>query len=207
MLDVLKRLPLIERLRRAVRHDVDQAVKPLRKELRQLSRQVEQLEAALNEAAARAARGDRHASQIKWTLMADAVQQPSIGALDDILDEQRIAAHVRHAIAAAPMMRDPFDHIVVERILPDDVYQLLLQAIPPTMFFTDADPVKQDLRVPIEQAEQMYLALKKRRVPAMFIRYPDTYHGGWTPWNTVHRYHYELKWWEKYLGAKTAAGQ
>lgn len=57
-----------------------------------------------------------------------------------------------------------------------------------------------DLRVPIEQAEQMYTALKKRRVPAMMIRYPDSYHGGWTPWNTVHRYYQELKWWDRYLG-------
>lgn len=56
-----------------------------------------------------------------------------------------------------------------------------------------------DLRVPIEQAEQMYTALKKRRVPAMFIRYPDSYHGGWTPWNTVHRYYQELKWWDERL--------
>jgi dipeptidyl aminopeptidase/acylaminoacyl peptidase len=59
-----------------------------------------------------------------------------------------------------------------------------------------------DLRVPIEQAEQMYVALKKRRVPAKFIRYPDSYHGGWTPWNTVHRYHQEMKWWEQYLNGK-----
>lgn len=57
-----------------------------------------------------------------------------------------------------------------------------------------------DLRVPIEQAEQMYTALKKRQVPAMMIRYPDSYHGGWTPWNTVHRYYQELKWWDRYLG-------
>lgn len=56
-----------------------------------------------------------------------------------------------------------------------------------------------DLRVPAEQAEQMYMALKKRKVPAMFIRYPDSYHGGWTPWNTVHRMHEELKWWDKHL--------
>ena len=56
-----------------------------------------------------------------------------------------------------------------------------------------------DLRVPIEQAEQMYTALKKRRVEAAFIRYPDSYHGGWTPWNTVHRFFYELKWWESHL--------
>lgn len=64
-----------------------------------------------------------------------------------------------------------------------------------------------DIRVPIEQAEQMYMALKKRRVPAKFIRYPDSYHGGWTPWNTVHRYYQEMKWWEQYLNRKQNAAQ
>jgi dipeptidyl aminopeptidase/acylaminoacyl peptidase len=59
-----------------------------------------------------------------------------------------------------------------------------------------------DLRVPIEEAEQMYTALKKRRVPAKFVRYPDSYHGGWTVWNTVHRYDQELKWWGQYLGTR-----
>jgi dipeptidyl aminopeptidase/acylaminoacyl peptidase len=58
-----------------------------------------------------------------------------------------------------------------------------------------------DLRVPIEQGEQMYTALRKQKVPAKFIRYPDSYHGGWTPWNTVHRYQHELEWWKKYLSA------
>ena len=56
-----------------------------------------------------------------------------------------------------------------------------------------------DYRVPIEEAEQMYVALKKRRVPAKFIRYPESYHGGWTPWRQVHVYYSELKWWERYL--------
>jgi dipeptidyl aminopeptidase/acylaminoacyl peptidase len=64
-----------------------------------------------------------------------------------------------------------------------------------------------DFRVPIEQGEQMYLALKKRRVPASFIRYPDTYHGNWTPWNTVHRYYHELRWWEKWLGGENATDE
>lgn len=64
-----------------------------------------------------------------------------------------------------------------------------------------------DARVPIEQAEQMYLALKKRRVPARFIRYPDMYHGNWAPWNTVHRYAHELQWWDQYLGRRTKATQ
>ena len=59
-----------------------------------------------------------------------------------------------------------------------------------------------DLRVPIEQGEQMYTALKKRKVPARMVRYPDSYHGGWSPWNTVHRYWQELLWWDQWLSGK-----
>jgi len=56
-----------------------------------------------------------------------------------------------------------------------------------------------DHRVPIEQAEQMYLALQKQGVPARFIRYPDSYHGGWAPWRLVHRYWASLGWWRGWL--------
>ncbi len=56
-----------------------------------------------------------------------------------------------------------------------------------------------DRRVPIEEAEQMYTALKKRHVAAKFIRYPGNFHGGWPPWDMVHRYYYELQWWRQYL--------
>ncbi len=57
-----------------------------------------------------------------------------------------------------------------------------------------------DMRVPIEEAEQMYTALKKQRVPAKFIRYPGNYHGGWPPWDMVHRYYNETQWFRQYLG-------
>jgi dipeptidyl aminopeptidase/acylaminoacyl peptidase len=67
----------------------------------------------------------------------------------------------------------------------------------PTMFVHG----EADLRVPIEQAEQMYTALKKRKVPARMVRYPDSYHGGWSPWNTVHRYYQEMQWWDQWLTA------
>ena len=91
--------------------------------------------------------------------------------------------------------------------------QLLLKQSPilyagavttPTLFVHG----ESDFRVPIEQAEQMYTALQKQKVPAMFVRYPDTYHGGWTPWNTVHRYHQELAWWARWLapGGPTSPG-
>jgi dipeptidyl aminopeptidase/acylaminoacyl peptidase len=56
-----------------------------------------------------------------------------------------------------------------------------------------------DMRVPIEEAEQLYTALKKRRVPAKFVRYPGNYHGGWPPWDMVHRYYQGIQWWREFL--------
>src|SRR3984957_18900094 len=58
-----------------------------------------------------------------------------------------------------------------------------------------------DMRVPIEQAEQMYRALEKQHVPARMIRYPGNYHGGWPPWDMVHRYYNEVVWFDQYLNA------
>jgi len=57
-----------------------------------------------------------------------------------------------------------------------------------------------DRRVPIEEAEQLYTALKKRRVAAKFIRYPGNFHGGWPPWDMVHRYYHMVQWWREFLG-------
>ena len=71
----------------------------------------------------------------------------------------------------------------------------------PTMFVHG----ESDHRVPIEEAEQMYVALRKQRVPARFVRYPDSYHGGWTPWRTVHRTWVQLQWWEQWLGRRPAS--
>ncbi|HSM61165.1 MAG TPA: S9 family peptidase [Longimicrobiales bacterium] len=83
----------------------------------------------------------------------------------------------------------------------------LLQASPivhakgvstPTLFVNG----ESDHRVPIEEAEQMYTALRKQRVPARMIRYPDSYHGGWTHWRYLHRLYSALEWWERWLGEK-----
>jgi dipeptidyl aminopeptidase/acylaminoacyl peptidase len=70
----------------------------------------------------------------------------------------------------------------------------------PTMFVHG----EADERVPIAQGEEMYTTLKKRQVPAKFVRYPGEFHGGWSPWDTVHRYQQELLWWKQYLGQSPA---
>ena len=63
-----------------------------------------------------------------------------------------------------------------------------------------------DQRVPYEEGEQMYFALKRRGVPAKMIRYADQPHGIAGHTNNVHRMLNELAWWELYLKpAKTSS--
>jgi dipeptidyl aminopeptidase/acylaminoacyl peptidase len=56
-----------------------------------------------------------------------------------------------------------------------------------------------DQRVPYEEAEQMYVALKKNGVPAKMIVYPGQAHSIRGPWNVVHRILNERAWWDRWL--------
>jgi dipeptidyl aminopeptidase/acylaminoacyl peptidase len=62
-----------------------------------------------------------------------------------------------------------------------------------------------DQRVPYEEGEQMYFALKRRGIPARMIQYAGQPHGIAGHWNNVHRMLNELAWWNQYLkgGAAT----
>lgn len=148
LIDLAKRSRLAQRLRAAWRHDVEEETKPLRNEIRRLTREVERLSTLLTETAERATRGDQIAAQVKHVLQANG--RESLDQLASVLDEPRIAAHVREAVASATVCSDPFEHIVVDRVLPDDVYRLLLEALPPVAFFGQRDPIRQDLPLPIE---------------------------------------------------------
>jgi dipeptidyl aminopeptidase/acylaminoacyl peptidase len=56
-----------------------------------------------------------------------------------------------------------------------------------------------DQRVPYEEAEQMYVALKKNGVPAKMVVYQGQHHGIRGAWNVVHRMLVERAWWDRWL--------
>jgi dipeptidyl aminopeptidase/acylaminoacyl peptidase len=64
-----------------------------------------------------------------------------------------------------------------------------------------------DQRVPYEEGEQMYFALKRRGVPAKMIQYAGMPHGISGHWNSVHRMLNELWWWQQYMPATPPAQQ
>ena len=130
--------------------EVVKGVRATQRDLQRLSERVGGIEESLRTAAATARRADRTSMQVKLVATLNRAQQPDVDALPAILDERRIGEHVQRAIAAATLLTDPYEHMVVERLLPDDVYDLLVRAIPPAEFFDDHDRIKQNLTFPME---------------------------------------------------------
>lgn len=120
---------------------------------------LERLEEIQRSTAEIARRADRTSAQIKLVSLLDRQHQQEIDRLPALLDERRIAEHVRRAIAEAPLVDDPYEHTSIARLLPADVYDLLIRAIPPAEFFDDRKPVKQNLPLPIEFGPALSVAV------------------------------------------------
>lgn len=71
-----------------------------------------------------------------------------IAVLERVLDFERVAAHVRSAVARTELVEEPVPHLVASTLLPPDVFQAVLEAIPARVFF-EGDAVQgQEMRVP-----------------------------------------------------------
>ena len=68
------------------------------------------------------------------------------------LDPERVKAHVARAIAHATLHTHPFPHLVIDKWLPHDLYNRMIDALPPPVFFADRDQSRQRLQVPFHMA-------------------------------------------------------
>ena len=68
---------------------------------------------------------------------------------------------------------------------------------------------EEDYRCPIEQAEQLYISLKKLGRETEFVRFPDEDHNLSRNGKPVHRFErllHILRWFDKYLKDGAVAG-
>jgi len=124
----------------------------LRREVRALQKSVQRLADAQQTVFERAARMERDAAQIRIALGMNDRERKEIDALDTRLDFDRVNAHIESVIHRAELVMEPFPHIVVDPMWPKEIYKVLLKAIPPEPFFPEKDPIKQNIRIPIDFA-------------------------------------------------------
>lgn len=75
-------------------------------------------------------------------------QRPRLAAVQSLLREEAIRTHVEAAVERAALVPDPFPHFVVEEWLPGALYDAVLEAIPPAVFFADKPRHRQQVNVP-----------------------------------------------------------
>jgi hypothetical protein len=152
---------LVRPFRNAWKADIRTSTSPLRDEVARLTqeltslrqsteRELATLRATLDDNVQRAQRAERDALLVRQIAQLNEAHAPDLARLEQSLDAHRIVAHVRAAIAGATLHLDPFPHIVVESLFPDDTYRLLLKAVPPPLLFSQRDPIKQNCGLPVD---------------------------------------------------------
>jgi dipeptidyl aminopeptidase/acylaminoacyl peptidase len=89
-----------------------------------------------------------------------------------------------------PWQEDAIQHMIAQSPLTH-----ASRARTPTLFISG----EADQRVPYEEVEQMYFALRRQGVPAKMIQYAGQPHGISGHWNNVHRMINELRWFDTYM--------
>ncbi len=136
----------LRRLLAPMRQDIGE----LRKELRSMSSQLEGLEGRLGALDEKATRADRVSTQLRLTLRLNDKHRDTLARLDAMVADGSVLGHVRHAIANTRLDLDPYPHMVVNDLFPPAFYKILRDAIPPQPFFMDRDPIKQNLKTPMD---------------------------------------------------------
>jgi hypothetical protein len=97
---------------------------------------------------------ERRAEQLALLARRDMENHDRVEQLSAVLDETTIRKHIRKALEGAELHNDPFPHIIIEQLLPRKVYEVMVNAIPPRVFFEDRPVNKQQLTVPFEFAPE-----------------------------------------------------
>lgn len=73
-------------------------------------------------------------------------------AVQPLLDDPSFVEYVRSRIGAATLHLEPLPYVVVDRLLPDPLYDALLTGIPPSELFSDRPLNKRQMNVPFHLA-------------------------------------------------------
>lgn len=127
----------------------------LREELSDTSRQLAALGAAVAALGGRAEDTARDLATVRLKCDQLAVSAERLSTdvdrttdLARVTNAARVRAHVSAAVAGAQLGLDPFPHMVIDNFLPADLYDALIETMPPRVLFEDNPVNRQQLKVP-----------------------------------------------------------
>ena len=100
----------------------------------------------------RLAESARREAQLRAVLARDAELDDQLSTLERTLADARTGSHVAQAIDRASLHVDPFPHLIVDEVLPKELYWSLIRSLPPLELFSDRPVNKQQLTVPLKLA-------------------------------------------------------
>jgi hypothetical protein len=126
--------------------------KAVARQLRTIAGQLARLEQALGaqkDVLAQVPELQARIGQCMSAYMKDARFADQVPALRAMLgDGERMAAHAAAAVARSTLQLDPCPYVVIEDLLPPDVCEELVGAMPSSIFFKSQDMSRQEMQVP-----------------------------------------------------------
>lgn len=127
-------------------------VNDLRKEFARVRDDLQKMTGTLDEIKSHIAELNVRESQLRAILRRDTELDARQAELPALLRTTDIAAHVAERFRAATLCDQPLPHLVVDRIVPDDLYDALIAGIPPVELFHERRPNKRQMIVPFSIA-------------------------------------------------------
>jgi hypothetical protein len=108
--------------------------------------------ALLDEIRADVKRIEMRETQLRAIALRDVELEDREDALARLMCDDEVRSHVWRQFEAATLRTDPFPHLVVDRVLPDKLYDAVVAGIPPVELFFDRRPNKRQMTVPFKLA-------------------------------------------------------
>lgn len=143
--------------------------------IKQLQLRVEELQRDLTSTAERAEDADRRAHVLEAVIAHDRRNTAHLSGFLSAVESGALRDHVTRALLAAPLIDDPAPMLVVRDLFPADVYNAVLEGIPPVGVFTRKDQTKYDFRPRASAAllsalaEQVWTYLECELIPKTMV--------------------------------------
>ena len=144
-----------ERMIHALREDMSREHKNVVRELREIRRTAEQsrqrIESALaahDEALAALPELQARIDRCVTAYSHDAKSATRLNDFRRSVDRQQVLAHVTRAVERARLELSPCPYLVVENVFPEDIYDRLVESLPPPVFFEKTNDLRDEMPVP-----------------------------------------------------------